>query len=158
METSKLERINDKVLKKISENIIKECEQEDWHWSSVYESETIYEIFESNIRVLGIDCDTIDVDFIFSIIKLNEKSNFDLPLKRPQIGLYYQDVQVNETITTLNTYRNKLYSYSQETVTDMFRFLEDLGYRAIWDGDIIDRDTVDSEVNDYHYYKPKKAK
>jgi hypothetical protein len=156
MERSSLERFNDKILIKIIDNILKDFDGDEW--INVFEDSVNYETYVSNIGALGINVETIDVDYIYSLIRLNIKNDFEIPLNRPNLAKYAQDVDVSERVIQTNRFRNFVYSYDEYIVSEKFRFEENEGILSIYDGDIIKTEVHDSESHDWDYLSPIKIK
>jgi hypothetical protein len=156
MERSSLERFNDKILIKIIDNILKDFDGDEWR--NAFEDSSYYETYESNIGALGINVETIDVDYINSLITLNIKNDFEIPLNRPTITKYAQDVDVSERVIQTNRFRNFVYSYDENIVSEKFRFEENEGTLSIYDGEIIKTEVHDSESHDWDYLSPIKIK
>ena len=159
VEKSNLEKVSDKILKKIIKNIMSDFEDSSSDYEDVYEFTDAYAIYENNIKRLGVGHDTIDVDYIYTIIMENDESVLDdpkVPLKRPKSEEYVQDVQVSERVYQTNTYRLFLSSYSSRNVSKMLQFQENEGIISIYDGHMMDTDVHDTESYDYTYLKPYK--
>jgi hypothetical protein len=156
MKKSSLERFNDKILIKIIDNILKDFDGDEW--KNVFDDALYYETHESNIGALGIDVETIDVDYIYSLITLNIRDDFKIPLNRPNLAKYAQDVDVSERVIQTNRFRNFVYSYDENIVTEKFRFEESEGILSIYDGNIINTEVNDSEDLDWEYLSPDKIK
>ena len=156
MERSSLERFNDKILIKIIDIILKDFDGDEW--KNVFDDALYYEKYESNIGALGIDVETIDVDYMYSLITLNIRDDFKIPLNRPNLAKYAQDVDVSERVIQTNRFRNFVYSYDENTVTEKFRFEEGEGILSIYDGNIINTEVNDSEDLDWEYLSPIKIK
>lgn len=156
MENSQLERLPDKVLIKLISNIINECEKDGEDWLDIYSDESIYNIFETNIKVVGVKSESIDVDYILSLIKLNIKEKFITPLKRPKIEAYEQDIYISETIYQTNVHRATVYSYNEKDIKNRLTFEEGIGYFSPFDWDIVHTQIHDSETTEIEYEKPEK--
>ena len=156
MERSSLEKFNDKILIKIIDNILKDFDGDEWR--NAFEDSSYYDTYESNIEALGIDVETIDVDYINSLITLNISDDFKIPLNRPNLAKYAQDVDVSERVIQTNRFRNFVYSYDENIVSEKFRFEENEGTLSIYDGDIIKTEVHDSESHDWDYLSPIKIK
>ena len=156
MERSSLEKFNDKILIKIIDNILKDFDGDEWR--NAFEDSSYYDTYESNIGALGIDVETIDVDYMYSLIKLNIRDDFKIPLNRPNLAKYAQDVNVTERAIQTNRFRNFVYSYDENIVSEKFRFEENEGTLSIYDGNIIQTDVHDSESYDWDYLSPIKIK
>jgi hypothetical protein len=156
MERSSLEKFNDKILIKIIDNILKDFDGDEWR--NAFEDSSYYDTYESNIGALGIDVETIDVDYMYSLIKLNIRDDFKIPLNRPNLAKYAQDVNVTERAIQTNRFRNFVYSYDENIVSEKFRFEENEGTLSIYDGEIIKTDVHDSESYDWDYLSPIKIK
>jgi hypothetical protein len=156
MKRSGLERFNDKILIKIIDIILKDFDGDEW--KNVFDDALYYETYESNIGALGIDVETIDVDYMYSLITLNIRDDFKIPLNRPNLAKYAQDVDVSERVIQTNRFRNFVYSYDEGIVTEKFRFEESNGIFSIYDGKIINTKVNDSEDLDWEYLSPYKIK
>jgi hypothetical protein len=156
MERSGLERFNDKILIKIIDNILKDFDGDEWR--NAFDDSSYYETYESNIGALGINVETIDVDYIYSLIRLNIKNNFEIPLNRPNLAKYAQDVDVSERVIQTDRFRNFVYSYDEIIVTEKLRFEENEGILSIYDGKIINTEVHNSESYDWYYLSPIKIK
>jgi hypothetical protein len=156
MERSSLEKFNDKILIKIIDNILKDFDGDEWR--NAFEDSSYYDTYESNIEALGIDVEAIDVDYMYSLIRLNIKNDFEIPLNRPNLAKYAQDVDVSERVIQTNRFRNFVYSYDENIVSEKFRFEENEGTLSIYDGDIIKTEVHDSESHDWDYLSPIKIK
>jgi hypothetical protein len=156
MERSSLEKFNDKILIKIIDNILKDFDGDEWR--NAFEDSSYYDTYVSNIGALGIDVETIDVDYINSLITLNIRDDFKIPLNRPNLAKYAQDVNVTERAIQTNRFRNFVYSYDENIVSEKFRFEENEGTLSIYDGNIIQTDVHDSESYDWDYLSPIKIK
>jgi len=156
MERSSLERFNDKILIKIIDNILKDFDGDEWR--NAFEDSSYYETYESNIGALGINVETIDVDYMYSLITLNIRDDFKIPLNRPNLAKYAQDVDVSERVIQTNRFRNFVYSYDENIVSEKFRFEENEGTLSIYDGEIIKTEVHDSESHDWDYLSPIKIK
>jgi hypothetical protein len=157
MERSKLERFNDKILTKIIRNILKDFDGDEWE-NPFDESSEYYENYVSNISALGINVETIDVDYMYSLIKLNIRDDFKTPLNRPTLAKYSQNVGIEMRVIQTEVYKNIVYSYDMSIVTEKFRFEENEGFTSVYDGEVIDTINHDSESYDWNYYSPKKIK
>jgi hypothetical protein len=158
MEKTKLDNINDRILVKIINNILEELSGIDAEWDEAFDRSEYYDVYESNIRTLGVRPETIDVDYIFSIIRLNIKNEFKLPLSRPNLGLYEVNIEISERVLQKQTYEHRVYSYDDGIATKKFSFEEDLGMVSIYDGEITDTEVFDAESYDWSYLDPIKIK
>jgi hypothetical protein len=154
MERSSLERFNDKILIKIIDNILKDFDGDEWE--NAFEDSSYYETYESNIRALGINVETIDVDYMYSLIRLNIKNDFEIPLNRPTLAKYSQRTGIEMRVIQTEVYQNIVYSYDKSVVNEKFRFEENEGMVSVYDGNIINTDVHDSESYDWTYYPPDK--
>jgi hypothetical protein len=162
MEKSKLEGLDDKTLIYICQEIINECHEEDnGEVSDVFEYEEITEIYQNILKMIGLkDIETIDLDFILNLIKLNIENlvqeGFDGTLKRPTVGKYFIDAKVNETVFQDVFYRHKVNSYSEDTVREVVNYEEQQGIKSVWEGEHIDTNVYDSETNEINWGRPYK--
>ena len=164
MEKSRLEELDDKTLIYICQEIINESHEENYgEVADVFEYESITEIYESNLKMIGLkNIETIDLDFILNLIKLNIENlvqeGFEGTLKRPTVGKYFIDAKVNETVFQNVFYRHKVNSYSEDTVREVVNYEEQQGIKSVLEGEQIDTDVYYSETNDISWGKPYKNK
>jgi hypothetical protein len=164
MEKSKLEGLDDKTLIYICQEIINESYESNYgEVADVFEYESITDIYESNLKIIGLkNIETIDLDFILNLIKLNIENlvqeGFDGTLKRPTFGKYFIDAKVNETLFQTVIYQHKIYSYSEDTVSEVANYEEQQGIKSVWEGEHIDTNVYDSETNEINWGRPYKDK
>ena len=144
MRNSKLENAPNKLIYTICKKILNKVE-DDWDQvfdSSLYTAD-VYGQYERVLKVVGFS-ETIDVDFIYNVIKLNiielDNSDTEIELIRPSFSKYDQIVEVNETVFQITTYSIPIDSYSDSPngVSERFQFEEEQGWKSIWDGKEVD--------------------
>jgi hypothetical protein len=164
MEKSRLEELDDKTLIYICQEIINESYESNYgEVAEVFEYESITDIYESNLKMIGLkNIETIDLDFILNLIKLNIENlvqeGFEGTLKRPTVGRYIIDGKVNETVFQTVIYQHKIYSYSEDTVSEVANYEEQQGIKSVWEGEHIDTNVYDSETNEINWGRPYKDK
>lgn len=162
MENSKLENAPNKLIYAICKKILSKVEDD---WDQVFDSslftDDIYDQYKRVLKVVGFS-ETIDVDFIYNVIKLNiielENSDTEIKLIRPSFSKYDQIVEVNETVYQITTYSIPIESYSDSpnSVSERFQYEEEQGWVSIWDGKEVDVYRNDSETNDISYIRVEK--
>jgi len=159
MEKSNLENIDDKVLVYVCKQILEEFNGADYN---PFESESDYDTYEENIKVLGIGSESIDIDYLYNVIKLNERDledeDFNGPLNRPEAEEYYLDTNAHETVWQMVIYRHRVSSYSEDTVKPKFQYRETMGDVSVWEGRHIDTHVGDQETTDVTYGEPEPIK
>ena len=162
MRNSKLENAPNKLIYTICKKILNKVE-DDWDQvfdSSLYTAD-VYGQYERVLKVVGFS-ETIDVDFIYNVIKLNiielDNSDTEIELIRPSFSKYDQIVEVNETVFQITTYSIPIDSYSDSPngVSERFQFEEEQGWKSIWDGKEVDVHRHDSETSDSSYVRVEK--
>ena len=162
MRNSKLENAPNKLIYTICKKILNKVE-DDWDQvfdSSLYTAD-VYGQYERVLKVVGFS-ETIDVDFIYNVIKLNiielDNSDTEIELIRPSFSKYDQIVEVNETVFQITTYSIPIDSYSDSPngVSERFQFEEEQGWKSIWDGKEVDVHRHDSETSDISYVRVEK--
>lgn len=140
-----LEKLNDKVLKSLLKYL-----NTDGPWEDI--DEEFMRACDSIVKMTGFaeTANSSDVSFLFELIQLNDEISADLPLKRPNFGLFEVDWSIYETRWVKETYRHKVGSYSKTgyDVREILTQLRMLVYFEPWDGDIIDEETYDSEMTE----------
>lgn len=162
MRNSKLENAPNKLIYAICKKILIKVEDA---WGEVFDT-SLYtrEVYDQYVRVLKVVgfSETIDVDFIYNVIKLNiielENSDTEIELIRPSFSKYDQIIDVNETVFQITTYSVPIESYSDNPniVSERFQFEEEQGWKNIWEGKEVDVYRNDSETNDISYVRVEK--
>lgn len=162
MGNSKLEKAPNKLLYTICKKILGKV---DDNWDQVFDNslytDDIYGQYKRVLKVVGFS-ETIDVDFIYNVIKLNiielENSDTEIELIRPSFSKYDQIVEVNETVYQITTYSIGIDSYSDNPngVSERFQFEEEQGWKSIWEGKEVDVYRNDSETSDISYVRVEK--
>ena len=157
MERSKLENFKDVILVQICKKIIKQLQDNDYDDILAYPDIDSYLYYENILKMFSVDSESINLDFISSIIKLNYNNNFEIPLKRPNLVEYQTVVDVSETVYQTTSFRHVVNSYSITNVNQILKLEEEIGDWAPWDGNVVNREVNDTEWNDTIFNKPRKA-
>jgi hypothetical protein len=150
MEPSIFEKMSDRVIFSISKEIVNEVDVDTVENSADW---MFYQAVESVCKMYSIDPSIQDTDFLFNIIKLNE-SMFDegsltSKLDRPTLKNYEYDWVVTMKTIVNEYYRNTISLYSdKDEVNDLLYHLKSEGTLDIFDGDLFEEDTRDSEMLD----------
>jgi hypothetical protein len=151
MEKSKLESYSDKLLFKMLSLINNECKEERIIPRLSKFDEQIYEITENALKPFGIDVDSVDVDFMWELLKINYDNIDDgvlTTLKRPEISSYSYDIDVSETLFQTTTYQHVIHTYSSKPY-DYVKYFENEGVIDPWGGKEIYTNIHDSESSGY---------
>jgi hypothetical protein len=155
MEKSKLESYSDKLLFKMLTLINNECKEERIVPRLSKFDEEIYEITENILKPFGIDVGSVDVDFMWELLKINYDNINDgvlTTLNRPEFSSYSYDIDVSETVYQTTTYQHVIHTYSSKPY-DYVKYFENEGLIEPWDGREIDRSIYDSEISGYEIDK-----
>jgi hypothetical protein len=150
MEPSIFEKMSDRVIFSISKEIVNEVDVDTVENSADW---SFYETVQSVCKMYSIDPSIQDTDFIFNIIKLNE-SMFDegsltSKLDRPTLKNYEYDWVVTMKTIVNEYYRNTISLYSdKDEINGLLYQLKSEGTLDIFDGDLFEEDTRDSEMLD----------
>lgn len=151
---SKLETIPDKLLFKLFVPIAKRFKNEKEISSEIfdyYSSDLREEIFQRT-KILGIDGDIDDLDFVSELLVLNfekfKSEKLEGQLIRPQEKKYEVEYKVTMTEWATEYWAHKITSYSKENATNSMRYLEQNGNISYYDGRQTYRDVHDSETQD----------
>ena len=148
MEPSIFEKMSDRVIFSISKEIVNEVDVDTVENSADWE---FYQAVESVCKMYSIDPSIQDTDFLFNIIKLNE-SMFDegsltSKLDRPTLKNYEYDWVVTMKTIVNEYYRNTISLYTNKDDVDSVLYsLKSEGTLDIFDGDLFEEDTRDSEM------------
>jgi len=157
MERSKLENFKDVILVQICKKIIKQLQDNDYDDILAYPDIDSYLYYENILKMFSVDSESINLDFISSIIKLNYKNNFEIPLKRPNLVEYQTVIDVSESLHQTTSYRHVVNSYSITNVNRILELEEEIGDWAPWDGKVVNHVVHDTDWNEITYNKPRKA-
>ena len=150
MEPSIFEKMSDRVIFSISKEIVNEVDVDTVENSADW---SFYETVQSVCKMYSIDPSIQDTDFLFNIIKLNE-SMFDegsltSKLDRPTLKNYEYDWSVTMKTIVTEYYRNTISLYTdKDDVNSVLYSLKSEGTLDIFDGDLFEEDTRDSEMLD----------
>jgi hypothetical protein len=150
MEPSIFEKMSDRVIFSISKEIVNEVDVDTVENSADWE---FYQAVESVCKMYSIEPSIQDTDFLFNIIKLNE-SMFDegsltSKLDRPTLKNYEYDWIVTMKTIVNEYYRNTISLYTdKDEVNSVLYSLKSEGTLDVFDGDLFEEDTRDSEMLD----------
>jgi hypothetical protein len=150
MEPSIFEKMSDRVIFSISKEIVNEVDIDTVENSADWE---FYQAVESVCKMYSIEPSIQDTDFLFNIIKLNE-SMFDegsltSKLDRPTLKNYEYDWIVTMKTIVTEYYRNTISLYTdKDEVNSVLYSLKSEGTLDVFDGDLFEEDTRDSEMLD----------
>lgn len=150
MEASIFEKMSDRVIFSISKEIVNEVDVDTVENSADW---MFYQAVESVCKMYSIDPSIQDTDFLFNIIKLNE-SMFDegsltSKLNRPTLKNYEYDWIVTMKTIVNEYYRNTISLYTDKNeVNSVLYSLKSEGTLDVFDGDLFEEDTRDSEMLD----------
>ncbi len=150
MEPSIFEKMSDRVIFSITKEIVNEVDVDTIENSADW---SFYETVQSVCKMYSIDPSIQDTDFLFNIIKLNE-SMFDegsltSKLDRPTLKNYEYDWVVTMKTIVNEYYRNTISLYSdKDEINGLLYQLKSEGTLDIFDGDLFEEDTRDSEMLD----------
>ena len=150
MEASIFEKMSDRVIFSIAKEIVNEVDIDTVENSADW---SFYETVQSVCKMYSIDPSIQDTDFLFNIIKLNE-SMFDegsltSKLDRPTLKNYEYDWIVTMKTIVNEYYRNTISLYTdKDEVNSVLYSLKSEGTLDVFDGDLFEEDTRDSEMLD----------
>jgi hypothetical protein len=150
MEPSVFEKMSDRVIFSVIKQIINKVDLDivensaDWQF---------YEVVQTVCKLFSIDPSIQDTDFLYNIILLNEslveEDSLTSKLKRPTLRNYEYDWVVQMKSIVNEYYRNTISLYSaKDDVNDLLYALKSEGTLDIFDGDLYEEDTKDSEMLD----------
>lgn len=150
MEPSVFEKMSDRVIFSIIKQIINKVDVDivensaDWQF---------YEVVRTICKLFSIDPSIQDTDFLYNIILLNEslleEDSLTSKLKRPTLRNYEYDWVVTMKSIVNEYYRNTISLYSDKNdVNDLLYTLKSEGTLDVFDGDLYEEDTKDSEMLD----------
>ena len=150
MEASIFEKMSDRVIFSITKEIVNEVDVDTIENSADW---SFYETVQSVCKMYSIDPSIQDTDFLFNIIKLND-SMFDegsltSKLDKPTLKNYEYDWVVTMKTIVNEYYRNTISLYSdKDEINGLLYQLKSEGTLDIFDGDLFEEDTRDSEMLD----------
>jgi hypothetical protein len=150
MEHSAFEKMSDRVIFSVIKQIINNVDIDmvensaDWQF---------YQVVESVCKLYSIDPSIQDTDFLYNVIKLNEdifeENSLNSSLKKPTLKNYEYDWIVTMKSIVNEYYKNTISLYSdKDELNDLLYTLKSEGTLDIFDGDLYEEDTRDSEMLD----------
>ena len=150
MEPSVFEKMSDRVIFLIIKQIIDKVDFDivensaDWNF---------YEVVQTVCKLFSINPSIQDTDFLYNTILLNEslfeEDSLTSKLKRPTLRNYEYDWVVQMKSIVNEYYRNTISLYTAEDdVKNVLYTLKSEGTLDIFDGDLYEEDTRDSEPLD----------
>ena len=150
MEPSIFEKMSDRVIFSISKEIVNEVDVDtvensaDWNF---------YEVVQTVCKLFSINPSIQDTDFLYNTILLNEslfeEDSLTSKLKRPTLRNYEYDWVVQMKSIVNEYYRNTISLYTaKDDVKDVLYTLKSEGTLDVFDGDLYEEDTRDSEMLD----------
>ena len=150
MEPSVFEKISDRVIFLIIKQIINKVDFDmvensaDWNF---------YEVVQTVCKLFSINPSIQDTDFLYNTILLNEslfeEDSLTSKLKRPTLRNYEYDWVVQMKSIVNEYYRNTISLYTaKDDVKDVLYTLKSEGTLDVFDGDLYEEDTRDSEMLD----------
>ena len=150
MEPSVFEKMSDRVIFLIIKQIIDKVDFDivensaDWNF---------YEVVQTVCKLFSINPSIQDTDFLYNTILLNEslfeEDSLTSKLKRPTLRNYEYDWVVQMKSIVNEYYRNTISLYTaKDDVKDVLYTLKSEGTLDVFDGDLYEEDTRDSEPLD----------
>ena len=150
MEPSVFEKMSDRVIFLIIKQIIDKVDFDivensaDWNF---------YEVVQTVCKLFSINPSIKDTDFLYNTILLNEslfeEDSLTSKLKRPTLRNYEYDWVVQMKSIVNEYYRNTISLYTaKDDVKDVLYTLKSEGTLDVFDGDLYEEDTRDSEMLD----------
>jgi len=150
MEHSAFEKMSDRIIFSVIRQIIDKIDIDmvdnsaDWQF---------YQVVEGVCKLFSINPSIQDTDFLYNVIKLNgdifEENSLTSPLKKPTLKNYEYDWIVQMKTIVNEYYRNTISLYSdKDEVNDLLYSLKSEGTLDVFDGDLYEEDTRDSEMLD----------
>ena len=150
MEPSVFEEISDRVIFSIIKQIVNKVDlgivenSADWQF---------YEVVQTVCKLFSINPSIQDTDFLYNTILLNEslfeEDSLTSKLKRPTLRNYEYDWVVQMKSIVNEYYRNTISLYTaKDDVKDVLYTLKSEGTLDVFDGDLYEEDTRDSEMLD----------
>lgn len=153
MGNSKLENLDHKILKKIIFFLYKKIGKDN---KPDLELKEIFDDIEYVLRQIGISDEYIDIDFIYTLYRLNfdlidENGLIKEAIIIPDLKNIIQEVTVWERQWTKKKFEHRLESYSIEASEGIFRIQYNNGDVTYWDGRLTEDEITDSEVEDIEF-------
>lgn len=150
MEPSVFEKMNDRVITSVIKQITNEVDIDSVENSADW---MFYQAVESVCKLFSINPSIQDADFLYNTILLNEslfeEDSLTSKLKRPTLRNYEYDWVVTMKSIVNEYYRNTISLYSaKDDVNNLLYSLKSEGTLDIFDGDLYEEDTRDSEMLD----------
>jgi hypothetical protein len=150
MEPSVFEKMSDRVIFSVIKQIINKIDLDVVENSADWE---FYQAVQTVCKLFSIDPSIQDTDFLYNVIKLNEdifeENSLSSPLKKPTLRNYEYDWVVTMKSIVNEYYRNTISLYSdKDDVNDLLYTLKSEGTLDVFDGDLYEEDTKDSEMLD----------
>ena len=150
MEPSVFEKMNDRVITSVIKQITNEVDIDSVENSADW---MFYQAVESVCKLFSINPSIQDADFLYNTILLNEslfeEDSLTSKLKRPTLRNYEYDWVVTMKSIVNEYYRNTISLYTAKgDVNDLLYALKSEGILDIFDGDLYEEDTRDSEMLD----------
>jgi hypothetical protein len=147
---SVFEKMSDRVIFSIIKQIVKKVDLDivensaDWQF---------YQVVEEVCKLFSIYPSIQDTDFLYNVIKLNEdvfeENSLTSPLKKPTLKNYEYDWIVTMKTIVNEYYRDTISLYSDKNeIKNVLYTLKSEGTLDIFDGDLYEEDTTDSEMLD----------
>jgi len=153
MSASIFETIPSKTLFKFIKMVMEEVDFETLESSQEYTLKEGVETIESTLGIRGNDS-SLDCDYIYNVWKLNEdlfeEDRLTNNLNKPTFKKVEFDWYLWETQWVKQTYRHQIETYSSEK-GDIYSYVYGMnqdGDYALWDGNLIDTEYLNSETND----------
>jgi hypothetical protein len=147
---SVFEKMSDRVIFSIIKQIVKKVDLDivensaDWQF---------YQVVEEVCKLFSIYPSIQDTDFLYNVIKLNEdvfeENSLTSPLKKPTLKNYEYDWIVTMKTIVNEYYRDTISLYSDKNeIKNVLYTLKSEGTLDVFDGDLFEEDTRDSEMLD----------
>lgn len=150
MEPSVFEKMSDRVIFSITKEIINKIDLDTVENSADWQ---FYEVVQTVCKLFSIDPSIQDIDFLYNTILMNESllEGDSLPskLERPTLKNYEYDWVVTMKSIVNEYYRNTISLYTdKDSVEGVLYSLRSEGTLDVFDGDLYEKETRDSEMLD----------
>lgn len=150
MEPSVFEKMSDRVIFSIIKQIINKVDFDIVDNSADWE---FYQTVQTVCKLFSIDPSIQDTDFLYNIILLNdsllEENSLTSKLERPKLKNYEYDWVVQMKSIVNEYYRNTISLYTdKDSVEGVLYSLRSEGTLDVFDGDLYEEETKDSEMLD----------
>jgi hypothetical protein len=142
---SHLEDVSDRIIILICKEIIKRTDDFDLDDSGFSDS-----CDDISIKLFGKGMDYIDIDYMSRILELNPDILSDdkgVKILRPELNLFQFNYIEKKTEWIMNKYRHEMSTY-QHGVNSIIDLMNQNGDFDYWDGDLYDREVLDSDFDD----------